>query len=51
MGDVNFATQDLIRINAYGNCEEVKQDDLQLLKETIIENIDYALKKEDELCL
>lgn len=51
MGNVNFATQNLIRINAYGNCEEIKHDDLQLLKETILDNINYALKKEDELCL
>lgn len=49
MGNVNFDTQDVIRINAYGNCEEIHKDDLELLKENILDNIDLVLNKSEEL--
>ena len=45
MGNVNFDTQDIIRINAYGNCEEIHKDDLEILKENILDNIRYAMDK------
>lgn len=49
MGNVNFDTQDVIKINAYGNCEEIHKDDLELLKENILDNIDLVLNKSEEL--
>lgn len=49
MGNVNFDKQDVIRINAYGNCEEIHKDDLELLKENILDNIDLVLNKSEEL--
>lgn len=49
MGNVNFDTQDIIRINAYGNCEEIHKDDLECIKERIIENIDLILNREKDI--
>ena len=55
MGDVNFVCCNLLKINAYGNLEEVDIDDLNLLKDELIAEIDeeieclgYGEEEEDE---
>ena len=40
MGDVNFATTELFRINGYGNLEELDKDDLEYLQDALLGEID-----------
>ena len=48
MGDVNLAYEDIVRVNGYGNLEEVSIADVELLKETLLEQIDDAMENEEE---
>ena len=46
LGDTTFYMQNLFRINAYGNLENVTRKDLEILKEELIDNIDNKLESE-----
>ena len=47
LNDTNFYNREIFRINGYGNLENVKKEDLELLKEDIIEKIDELIKIEE----
>lgn len=44
LGDANVATADVFRINAYGNLEEVDFDDLQNLKDELLDYIEDEME-------
>lgn len=46
LGDANL-NSDLFKINGYGNLESVYIEDLQNIKEEILDTIDYKMKEED----
>ena len=46
LGDTTFYMQNLFRINGYGNLENITREDLEMLKEELIDNIDNKLESE-----
>ena len=46
MGDCNF-NNNLFRIDGYGNLADITKEDLENLKEEILESIDYELEDEE----
>lgn len=48
MGDVNFNTAEMLKVNAYGNLEELDKDDLEYLQDALLGEIDAAFEKAKE---
>lgn len=46
LGDVNIAAYDVFRINGYGNLEEVHFDDLQNLKDELLDYIEDEMEED-----
>lgn len=46
INDTNFYMNDIFKINGYGNLENVYKEDLDMLKEEILQEIDEKLKEE-----
>ena len=47
LGDTTFYMQNLFRINAYGNLENITKEDLEMLKEDLINCINDKLESEE----
>lgn len=47
MGNCNF-NNEIFRINAYGNLEDINIDDLEQLKQDIIEKIEELIENEED---
>ena len=47
MGDCNF-NNEIFRVNAYGNLEDISIDDLKYLKDEILEKINDMIKEEEK---
>ena len=45
IGNCNLGNADIVKINAYGNLEDIHKEDLELLKENIIEKIEDFLEE------
>lgn len=48
LGDTTFYMQNLFRINAYGNLENITKEDLDILKEDLIDYINNKLESEEQ---
>ena len=48
MGDVNFASCDLLKFDGYGNLTEADINDLENLKEGLLEDIDEEIEEEED---
>lgn len=46
LGDANF-NNDLFRINGYGNLEDINKDDLEFLKEQLLDAINEKLESKE----
>lgn len=46
MGDCNF-NNEIFKINAYGNLQDVTKDDFDIMKEEILEKIDEMIESEE----
>lgn len=46
LGDTNLYYRDIFKIDAYGNLSNIEKDDLECLKDSIIESINYELEKD-----
>lgn len=46
LGDCHFG--DVMRINAYGNLEDIDIEDLRYLKESILDEIDNSIENKEE---
>lgn len=49
LGDVNPNSESIFRIDGSGNLASVYKDDLEYMKEQILDEIDYKLEKECEI--
>lgn len=47
LGDTTFYMQNLFKINAYGNLENITKEDLEMLKEDLINCINDKLESEE----
>ena len=47
LGDTTFYMQNLFKINAYGNLENITKEDLEMLKEYLINYINDKLESEE----
>lgn len=48
LGDTKISNNILFRINVYGNLENISKEDLEMLKEEILNNIDQKMQEEQE---
>ena len=48
LGDTKISNNILFRINVYGNLENISKEDLETLKEEILNNIDQKMQEEQE---
>lgn len=48
LGDTKISNNSLFRINVYGNLENISKEDLEMLKEEILNNIDQKMQEEQE---
>lgn len=48
LGDTKISNNILFRINVYGNLENISKEDLEMLKEDILDNIDQKMQEEQE---
>lgn len=48
LGDTKISNNILFRINVYGNLENISKEDLETLKENILDNIDQKMQEEQE---
>lgn len=48
LGDTKISNNILFRINVYGNLENISKEDLETLKEDILDNIDQKMQEEQE---
>lgn len=44
LGDTHFYNESLFKINGYGNLENVNRDDLETLKEELLDNIEDEIE-------
>lgn len=48
LGDTKISNNILFRINVYGNLENISKENLETLKEDILDNIDQKMQEEQE---
>lgn len=47
LGDTDLPNNILFKINAYGNLENISKDDLEMLKEDMLDNINEKIQEEE----